>query len=342
MAPAWAPGPAAVMTTITRPDTVLLAYNERRPRLRLVRVSEGLVEPAPVSLDEAYAAIDGCLPRDGWLAFAAHEEIWGIPSSFEEPAFRVGQSWGLVAGEDPRTIWLAPESGYDGRPSRFIEYDGVARAARRTVELEPGLRLAAAVSQGLVVAPVEAGMLYLHRWTDERRTDLVAGSYVLARHPARLAVEVDHRELVIFDVGRGTSLPVPRPSGSRWGTFSSFSPDGNLLAIGVEQDRSHSEEELLAGVWAALTTDERYEREPTRLALIDTTTGAVRLATGDFDNFATTPIWSADGTSAFFAAPFEDALWRCDATTPEPWLDRVLKGRAPVPRADVTSLLAQG
>jgi hypothetical protein len=300
-----------------------------------------LVEPAPVSLDEAYAAIGRCLPREGWLACAAHEEVWGIPSSFEEPAFSVGQSWGLIAGEDPRTIWLAPESTYDGRPSRFIEYDGVARAERRTLELEPGLGLAAVVSQGLVVAPVEAGIIQLHQWADGRRTDLVAGTYVLAQHDALLAVEVDHRDLMIFDVGRRTSVPVPRPAGSRWGMFSSFSPDGKLLAIGVEKDHGLSEEELRAAVWDALTGNSQDAREPTRLALIDTTTGALRLAAGDLDNFATTPIWSADGTSAFFATPFEDALWRCDLPTPEPSLDRVLKRRAPVPLADVTSLLAR-
>ena len=328
------------MTVVTWPEIVLLAYEEKRPFLRLVRVTQGLVEPAPVSLDRASAAIDECLPREGWLACAAHDEIWGIPSSFKDPAFRVGRSWGLAPGDHPRTLWLAPEGGYDGRPSRFIEYDGVARAARRAVELEPGLGLAAAVRQGLVVAPVETGVLYLHSWTDERRTKLVVGNAVLAQHRDLLAVEVDHRELVIFDVERRTSLPVPRPSGSRWGMLSSFSPDGKLLAIAVEPDRSLSVEEALAAAAAAITTEEPYEREPTRLALIDTTTGEVRLATRDFDNFATTPIWSPDGASAFFAAPFEDALWRCDVT-PEPTLERLhLEGHAPSPLADVTSLVA--
>jgi hypothetical protein len=189
------------------------------------------------------------------------------------------------------------------------------------------LSLHAEVSTGLVVTPVESHELYLHAWADGRRESLTSGSDVLAQHVDVLAVEVGFKELLIFDVRDRTSRPVTRPPQSRWGMFGSFSPDGTLFAIDV------SLEERAVDVGA------EYVRQPTRLAIVDVATGRVQLTDEDFDNFATTPVWSPDSRWAIFSAPFEDALWLCD-TTATPRLDRLdLNERAPSPLADVTDLV---
>src|SRR5690349_4879668 len=112
--------------------------------------------------------------------------------------------------------------------------------------------------------------------------------------------------------------PVARPLAGAWNMFASFSPDGRRLAVGIDEEDSEARlsrvvaplPELLdlndMGAWierimapenaGALKRFGELHRQPrwNRLALIDASSGAVTLAQGRFDNFASTPLWSAD------------------------------------------------
>jgi hypothetical protein len=61
---------------------------------------------------------------------------------------------------------------------------------------------------------------------------------------------------------------------------------------------------------------------------------------GEFDNFNSKPIWTADGKAVVFAAPFEPrGLWI--ARLDEPRLERIKFTRnAPVPLCDTSDLVA--
>jgi len=77
------------------------------------------------------------------------------------------------------------------------------------------------------------------------------------------------------------------PFAGRWNGSGSFSPDGAWFALGLaEQD---------------FTTRAMLEPDWTRLALIEVETGAVTLAEGRIDNFATTPVWTADSRWLVFS-----------------------------------------
>jgi hypothetical protein len=67
-------------------DEVGEVHDERKPMLRVVRLPEGTVEPAPVSLDTGYA-LDDCLRRDGWIE--DRERLRGCSRPVEDVPFVV-------------------------------------------------------------------------------------------------------------------------------------------------------------------------------------------------------------------------------------------------------------
>jgi hypothetical protein len=308
------------------PTLRVLGYQPTRPRLRLLRLPEERVEPSPVALDAAECALD----RDGWLVFTPNAEVWGVPASLEGRAFRVGRWWDCVPAPNPRTVWLAnpvdpdPSGGLDhDAPTVLVEYDGVVRQEIDRRELPGSLRLEAAVPEGWILRGArdgagDADALLLWRWRGSSGTPVSSGYYVLASHGSLLAVAHRDGRLSFVDAGTGTETPVSNPLAGGWHDSGAFSPDGAQFAIGVR--------EQLDGPASA------------QLALVDTATGAAALATGRFDNFATTPVWSQDGAWLIFDAPFDTSLFACHVRAASPTLVPVVRRRGrPVPLIDVGS-----
>ena len=289
------------------PRLSLLGYQATRPRLRVLRLPSETVEPSPVPLNRP-VAIDHGFAREGWFVLRPGREVWGIPASLDGK-FALGEWLTCVPAANPRTVWL-------GDSTMALEYDGVLRCEVGRVSLPGGeTYVVAAVPQGLVLS--RSGKLWLG---DE---PLAVGDDVLATSGSRLVVAA-HRsgQLTLVDASTGTITPVARPFAGRWNGRGSFSPDGAWFALGLaEQD---------------FTTRAMLEPDWTRLALIEAETGAVTLAEGRIDNFATTPVWTADSRWLVFNAPFDKSLFACEIASMrlQPLLRR--RGR-PSPLADVTA-----
>jgi len=289
------------------PRLTLLGYQATRPRLRVLRLPSETVEPSPVPLNRPIA-IDHGFAREGWFVLRPGREVWGIPGSLDDK-FALGEWLTCVPAANPRTIWL-------GDSTMALEYDGVLRREVGRVSLPGGeTYVVAGVPEGLVLS--RSGKLWLG---DE---PLAVGNDVLATSGSRLVVAA-HRsgQLSLVDASTGTITPVVMPFAGRWNGSGSFSPDGAWFALGLaEQD---------------FTTRAMLEPDWTRLALIEVGTGAVTLAEGRIDNFATTPVWTADSRWLVFNAPFDKSLFACEiaAMRLQPLLRR--RGR-PSPLVDVTA-----
>ena len=139
------------------PDLRLLAYSATRPMLRVMRLPARTHEPAPMSLDTGYA-LDGCIRREGWVAFNPAPGMYGLPLPFGERPFRISREEHsvLATGTDSRTVWL----GSLGE-RRIEEYDGVARETRRELELPgPARELVAATANAFVLHRADGLLLW--------------------------------------------------------------------------------------------------------------------------------------------------------------------------------------
>jgi hypothetical protein len=151
------------------PDLRLLAYAPTRPLLRVVRLRETVVEPAPVSFDPG-SALDDCVRREGWLVFTPNITVWGLPLPFGERAFRIATDTHVAAnGVDERTVWL------HGRDSPTVaEYDGVTRELRREVGLPgPQFSVRAATRSGFVLWEEQCR---LYAWEPSQPPQLLLGN----------------------------------------------------------------------------------------------------------------------------------------------------------------------
>lgn len=357
------------------PEMCVLGYQPTRPRLRLLHLPEEVVEPSPVPLD-ATVAISRGFVRDGWLVFDAGTDIRGISFPLKGRPFRVGRWWDCVPGPNPRTIWLANPVGVDesldrAGPTIVVEYDGVQRAELVRHELPSTLRLEAALADGLVLREVDpdegppSDGLSLWPGGGNHLAPLAAGTNVVACCDPVLAVSHGRDAITLVNVTTGIETPVPKPAAGNWDQFGSFSPDGKWFAIGISEEpraawhATRMPEDMIpptsgdVGDWfAGRLSDPDYLadtevvtrrlKEPrwSRLALVDCASGAVTLSDGRFDNFASAPVWTADGSWALFDAPFDKSLFACDVRASPPRLIPILRRRGrPVPLLDVTAIL---
>src|SRR5690349_16101946 len=125
------------------PQMRVLGYQPTRPRLRLLSLPEGTVEPSPVRLDAAANALDRGFARDGWIAFVPNLGAGG-PHLAVSTRHREGLSlldvasrrqleiakplpgpWGMFPSFSPDGSMLAIEVAEDPRPT--TEEDAVAR-----------------------------------------------------------------------------------------------------------------------------------------------------------------------------------------------------------------------
>ena len=308
----------AIRCPVALPDLTLLGYAERPPMLRLIRLANLTVEAAPASIDRGYA-LDDCLLRDGWIAFRPNDEVWGLPLPLGAEPFLVGEgmSW-AAAAHAPRSIWLAEFPPVE--PQVASEYDGVARAVVRRVEVPLGFRLAGEMGERRTGCRRRRGRR--SRLGRRRRCAAASGRRRLAllrRVGSSLGVDPSRvpgarpRGRRRADRGRGP-FPYRRAVGARRIVLAGRRSVGDRdrgLYRGVDRSRPH------------------------RLAIVDASDGSVALAEGEYDNFAR-PVWSSDGAWIVFNAPFEPGgLWLCAVA--EPKLERILfESNPPVPLLDVS------
>jgi hypothetical protein len=144
--------------------------------------------------------------------------------------------------------------------------------------------------------------------------------------------------VVVRNAAAGTFHNVRHPAVARWQHIGgSFSPDGCYLAISGETEMREPNTRTFIE-----TIEATYEPTPSVMTLIELTTGSVQIVDGQFDNWASDPVWSADGDWVIFAAPYERRrlfgfrpaelvlhTYQFKRITPMPMLD--FAGRLPVP-----------
>jgi hypothetical protein len=303
--------------------------------LRVLRLPEQAVEPSPVACN-ADIALDRGFAREGWLVVIAHPEVRGLPVPLEGERFSVGYWWDCVPAPNPRTVWLAnPGKAIDdSQPTVVTEYDGVLRRELRRRELPGFFRLQAAVRDGLVLRTQDRDGLWIWRWDARDVVPLTPAREVLGAHDATLAVLDPDDQLEVFDSCTGRRTPIAKPLPGKWASRGSFSPDGTRFALDLEEHRAEVDGgpvEILAAMMQPAWS---------RLVLVTCATGATNVPAGRFDNFASTPVWTADGRWLLFDAPFDTSLFALDTHAPAPELTPVVRRRGrPSPLIDITALI---
>jgi hypothetical protein len=136
-------------------------------------------------------------------------------------------------------------------------------------------------------------------------------------------------------------VTVQKPEGSRWSVrLGVFSPDATWLAVDLDYSPAVAPEEALARIAEiALGRGGDYELQPHRLGIIRCADGAMTIASGVYDNFATI-VWTRDGEWIVLTTPFAPrGLW---LTRPaDPNLEWISFGRrhAPSLLCDATDLV---
>jgi hypothetical protein len=315
------------------PQLRLLGYMSGRPHIRLVHVPEAVVEPAPVPLNGSGEAFDFALRRDGWIAFGGFT-VWGMPVPLEGEAFKVGRSFGFLRSENPRAIWVTDGHRSAEEGQAFLEYDGVARTVVDRVDVPRGY--------GMFDA----------RGTDAFVRDRQDCEWLLDRRSGRLSpISYDDvpallgerrlcggREWVFID-DQGARTPVdPLPEGQpALSEFGSFSPDWRYFAVDLDvSDRSRVIPSMIDIAHGLV----RYEPVPHRLVIIDCLNGAIAVAEGVFDDFASEFVWSLDSEWVVFSTPFAPhGIWACSMRDLR--LEWISFGRrhAPGPLVNVSDLV---
>lgn len=310
-------------------DARFLAYAERNPRLRAVRLPGGDEEASPVSLDMTGSALDHCYRRDGWIAFGSFGEQFGVPISLKGEAFRVGHWWDLVPAVNERTVWVACD--YDdqnrwenGVPGSAVEYDGLARAEVSRLELPPRFRLDAAVPRGLVIRLLEhdyCGPLSLWHPDRQEAEPLTEAKFVSAQHGAVLAADGPDRELYVLDTSTGQERIFTAPSGMDWDHhISTFAPSGEYLVTAL---RTSFDRQI----------DQQSELQLLVLRLREGELVPIEGATANVGR----PVWTRDGTR-FVIWTWGNRWLVCEPGLRAPRLEPVDCQLKSVPLVDITDL----
>jgi hypothetical protein len=325
------------------PTLRILGYESRPPLLRVIRLAEAGIEPAPVSLDQP-DAIDLCIRLDGWMALQAGVTFWRVGNQLVHGALRLGEGRAAMPSLDRQGLWIdeSPTAGPDaGTVSRFAEYDGEG-SARRSVVYPRKIRLVTEQPEGLVISDPESGAIGLLAWDTDHITRLTQADAVVAAGHRRLVLDSDYH-LSVFDLGTGDSRMIQQPDGREWQLHGlSLSHDEGWCAGALIPAL---DDDPLAGVKAVVKSVAAGKAAPVstdsfQLALAATSSGAVRLTDEIIEGQLVSLVWSADGGYVVFSSTQRELYW-ADVQADQLQPHRVEFGTdAPSPRADISDLVA--
>ncbi|MDQ6839948.1 MAG: hypothetical protein M3137_16880 [Actinomycetota bacterium] len=308
-----------------------LGYCPRRPWLWLVDLDSKEIAPANTSLPGADSAISEMSVRDEWLAVQTHSTLWSVPLALNGPGRRVVETFTFAPSVDGRSVWVEAPGELRVR-HRPIAVDGHGVVVNR-LDLPLGWRLHAETPAGFVIEDYDHGQLATFV-ADEVRPLVDDRVRMLGATHGSVVVWTrwdDNAVLGMTDAAAGRTQMIRHPAVAEWQSFASFSPDGRTLAIGGFPDPR----EPLTGSFID-NLSKPYVGRPALMMLVDTASGACRRVQGEYDQFATTPAWSADGGWVAFHAPFQSR--RLYVFRPDDGVLHTIRFRRspPTPMLDVT------
>ena len=307
----------------------LVGYIERRPWLWLVDVDARAIAPGNTSLPGNGDAVSAICTRRDWLAVETYTAVWSAPLELNGPGRRLRQSYTFVPSSDPRAIWV--DAGPHSR--RSLEAVDDRGQVLDSLELPQGWRLHAETPNGFVIENVDDRLIatFIGGHVEVLLRDVQA---LGARSGALIAwTRRDDAVLGVTDLATGTH-EIRHPDVAEWQQFASFSPDGRYLAIGGYPDPPTPRTPLSGDA-----PSPPYKGRRAVMALVENASGRCELMRGEFDNFAWTPTWSADGLWVVFGAPFQRR--RLYAFQPGEGVlhDLTFKRQPPMPLLDVTGIV---
>lgn len=258
-----------------------------------------------------------------------HTAVWSAPLELNGPGRRLRQSYTFVPSSDPRAIWV--DAGPHSR--RSLEAVDDRGQVLDSLELPQGWRLHAETPNGFVIENVDDRLIatFIGGHVEVLLRDVQA---LGARSGALIAwTRRDDAVLGVTDLATGTH-EIRHPDVAEWQQFASFSPDGRYLAIGGYPDPPTPRTPLSGDA-----PSPPYKGRRAVMALVENASGRCELMRGEFDNFAWTPTWSADGLWVVFGAPFQRR--RLYAFQPGEGVlhDLTFKRQPPMPLLDVTGIV---
>ena len=296
------------------PGLELLCYHQTAPMLRVVDPATG-GQRLFGGQKRFEQAVSGVLPRAGWVAGWAGR-TYRFSLAADVKATRLPRGWAHVASSDRRCIWVP---GAD--PGTWTEYDGVADEHGREVRLD-GVHLVADTPHGLLTVDRYDRTMRLVDRDDPtaERTRWSGGDDPLTVNDSTVVWREGVTRLRVEHLDTGTTVPVVLPLWQlhRYPTGpASFSPDGRRLAL--------TGDAIVGPVPLDLPKKERdtRKRQCSGLVIVDLVDGSAELVHGYFEDFAYTPVWSADGAWIFLGVPSEGAMYAVAVDAPERRLRRV-------------------
>ena len=315
------------------PDLTLLGYSDRRPLLRIIRLSDRSVEPAGSALAKSIG-FSRMFLRNGWIAVDCHQELWSIPLPMTAAGTLIARGmFDFAPSLDPANFWLAANTRNSGARV-LVEIDGRGRSVSSPIPVEAGTRLHAVTPMGFVTGSEDAGLRLLESdGTTSRSVPGLEGDWqVIGAHGSTVVAEHRGHELAIVDLEHEQVLTVDRPGDGPWGNGAEFSPDGQTVAIEVRRDALSPSLPFTEAIAGPASHRRAW------LVLIDVASGTPQVCEGEFESFAYVPVWSRDGQWIVFASPFEKRqIWLVERN--EAMLRRVpFRRQPPMPMLDVTGV----
>ena len=312
-----------------------LAYSAKRPHLQAIELPSGVVRELRARADAADAAFSQIWKRTSWLALRSHQQLWSLSVPLSGKARLLFETWDTVPDADGRSIWTLHPSG-----DYWADCDQAGNLGSRRITRLQDERLEAVFGDIALVRDGSRGPLRLRRGG---APDVECGdSYMVVCQVGRyVAVTTElGATLDILDLATGTRRRVERVGFGRWGLFAAPSPNGSLIAIGCDLAPAPRPRppNVPLDQWLGRMHDPRHDTRNV-MVFIGTNDWTSRIVTEPFENFASLPAWTQDGSAVAFAIPFENRIGWLNVTTP-PEFDRI-RSRL-VPLIDSTDLVGRG
>ena len=315
---------------------VMLGYQQRRPWIWVVDIDARSSGPTATRLPGNETAVSAVVARDGWYAVHTWGHVWSVPKGLDRPGVRIACSYTFVPRFGGDAVWV-DHSPAVRHSSELVAVKSGGDVVDR-VCLPTDWRLVADTQFGLVARDAEGCLHIVSPSLDTRRS--IGGDpagWVVAVGPAHLAMQHDESpELILASLETGETRVMGVEGVAAWQSSGTFSPDGRYLAVGGYPELEPPDERPFTEM-----LDSPYVGRRAVMAVVDTVTGAVTVADGEYDNFAWAPAWSRAGDQLVFGAPYQGR--RLYSLRLDEMALRTLKFRtAPVmPMLDVTGGVRQ-